>query len=62
MQVKKFISSFLVVSFLSLLAAPISAEAPKTSNQNLYDFLKNTENITASYTYPSMKLSSATSG
>ena len=42
------------------LTAPINAAT--TKNETLYDFLKNNENIKASYKYPSMKLTSRTEG
>lgn len=62
MQVKKIISSFLVISLMTFFVAPISAESSNKGKQNLYSFLKNTDKITASYAYPSMKLASASTG
>jgi len=62
MQVKKIISSFLVISLMTFFVAPISAENSNNSKQNLYSFLKNTDKITARYAYPSMKLVSASTG
>lgn|SRR5574344_545837 len=58
MSIKRILSSFLLISLLSLYAAPISAES-QNSDKSLYTFLKTTENIEASYKYPSMKLATA---
>lgn len=62
MQVKKIISSFLVISLMTFFVAPISAENSENGKQNLYSFLKNTDKITAKYAYPSMKIASAANG
>lgn len=62
MQVKKIISSFLVISLMTFFVAPISAENSNNDKQDLYSFLKNTDKITAKYTYPSMKIASAANG
>lgn len=62
MQIKKIISSFLLVSFFTLFTSPISAEVSQKNSQNLHDFIKNTEEVSAYYNYPSMKLASASSG
>jgi len=62
MQVKKIISSFLVISLMTFFVTPISAESSNKSKQSLYSFLKNTDKITARYAYPSMKLASASTG
>ena len=62
MQVKKIISSFLVISLMTFFVAPISAESSIKGKQNLYSFIKNTDKITARYAYPSMKLASASIG
>lgn len=62
MQIKKLISSFLVVSFLALFSSPICAATPPKKSQNLYEFIKNTEEISAEYSYPSMKIASAAAG
>ncbi|MDD3236937.1 MAG: hypothetical protein PHV37_02425 [Candidatus Gastranaerophilales bacterium] len=56
MNVKKIISSFLLVTLVSLNAAPLSAESTRP-DKSLYTFLKNTENIEASYKYPSIRIS-----
>ncbi len=62
MQIKKLISSFLVVLFLTMFTSPIFADVSQKNTQTLYDFLKNTDEVTANYAYPSMKIASASSG
>lgn len=62
MSVKKTIASFLVFTLMVLSAAPLSAEKLNTNGQSLYEFMKNTEKIEARYDYPSMKISSNSSG
>lgn len=63
MKTKRIISSFLLITFLSLFATPLTGEAQVgTEQETLYDFLKSTKNIEASYSYPSMKLAAATTG
>lgn len=61
MKLKKLISLGLVFSFLTLSVAPLSAETP-TGQESLYEFVKTTKNIKASYKYPSMKLVSNAPG
>lgn len=63
MKTKRIVSSFLLMTFLSLFATPLTGEAQVgTEQETLYDFLKSTKNIEASYSYPSMKLAAATTG
>ena len=63
MKIKKTIASFLLVAFCSVFATPITGSASaNTETETLYDFIKNTKEITASYTYPSMKLAAAGAG
>jgi hypothetical protein len=62
MGIKKAVTSFLLVSFFTLFASPICAEVPQKKDQNLYEFLKNTEEVSAEYSYPSMKIASAEAG
>lgn len=55
MEFKKIITAFLVMSFTSLYVAPLSSIAiSENENISLSEFLKTTENIEASYSYPSM--------
>lgn len=61
MYIKKILSSFLLVTLMTLFTAPLSAESTKADN-SLYNFLKTTDNIDASYKYPSMKLATASTG
>lgn len=60
MEFKKLTSCLLSLILMVSLTAPINAAT--TKNETLYDFLKNNENIKASYKYPSMKLTSRTEG
>ena len=64
MKIKKFLTSFLLVSMTSLFIAPLTAadQIDTISGQSLYDFLKSTENIQAIYKYPSMILSANAAG
>ncbi len=62
MQIKKIISSFLVVLFFTMSTSPIFADVSQKEAQTLYDFLKNTDNVTANYAYPSMKIAAVSSG
>lgn len=64
MKIKKAIACFLLVTMVLLSGTPLSTavQASSTENQSLYDFIKTTENIQASYKYPSMKISSKTAG
>ncbi len=55
MRIKKLASCTLLLVYLGTFITPLSAAT--TQNETLYEFMKNTENITASYKYPSMKLS-----
>ncbi len=61
MRIKKLTSIALILSFLSLSIAPLSAATPN-EQLSLQEFIKTTEEINASYTYPSMKLSANTAG
>ena len=61
MQIKKLTSLTLIFSFLVMFASPLSAETPM-SKKSLYDFMKTTDKITATYKYPSMKLAYNESG
>lgn len=57
MKIKKIVASFMVISSITLFAVPLSTKAAtKTGDLSLADFLKTTEKIEASYSYPSMKL------
>lgn len=61
MKIKKTIASFLLVSMMSLVGSPLATTAQATTdNMSLYNFIKTTENVQASYKYPSMKLSANT--
>ena len=63
MKIKKTIASFLLLAFCSVFSAPTTGIATaSTDTETLYDFIKNTKEITASYTYPSMKLAAAGAG
>lgn len=63
MKIKKTIASFLLLAFCSVFSAPTTGIATaSTDTETLYDFIKNTKEITASYTYPSMKLTAAGAG
>lgn len=55
MKIKKIVATFLIMSLTSLFTAPLSGVASaKTEKMTLAEFLKTTENIEASYSYPSM--------
>jgi len=58
-MIKKFMSILLLGALGILWFAPGGTAAKPGS---LYEFVKTTENISASFTYPSMKLASSTSG
>lgn len=63
MKIKKVIVSFLLVAFCSVFSTPLESIADMSSQEmSLYDFIKNTKEIEASYTYPSMKLAAAGNG
>ncbi len=63
MKIKKTIASFLLLAFCSVFSVPTTGIATaSTDTETLYDFIKNTKEITASYTYPSMKLAAAGAG
>lgn len=63
MKIKKTIASFLLLAFCSVFSVPTTGIATaSTDTETLYDFIKNTKEITASYTYPSMKLTAAGAG
>ena len=60
---KKLTALFLLVTFISAFTSPLcGGVSANTGQETLKDFLKTTENITAAYVYPSMKLSSAEKG
>lgn len=62
-MVKRFVSTFLIVAFMSIFATPLSGTvSASTGEMNLTEFLKTTENIAASYKYPSMKLAANGAG
>lgn len=63
MKIKKSIILLLLLSMFSFICNPLNSIARATTNeQSLYDFMKNTENIEASYKYPSLKISSNSIG
>lgn len=63
MKIKKTIASFLLLAFCLVFSVPTTGIATaSTDTETLYDFIKNTKEITASYTYPSMKLAAAGAG
>ena len=63
MKVKKIVASFLTLSFMSLFTAPLSTEvSAQTDNMSLAEFLKTTDKIEASYSYPSMRISANETG
>lgn len=62
MKTKKLIANFLIITFLSLFTSPLCAEVSNNNDSSLYTFLKTTENIETSYKYPSLKISSNSSG
>lgn len=63
MKIKKTIAGFLMISLISLMGSPLSVVAqPNTEEMSLHEFIKTTDNIQASYKYPSMKISSNASG
>lgn len=60
---KKTVASFLLMTLMSLFTPPLGGEVSATTGkETLSDFLKTTENISASYVYPSMKLASDGAG
>ncbi len=60
MGFKKLTSSLLLLIFMCSSASPLTAAT--TKDETLYDFMQNTKDIKASYTYPSMKTSSNIEG
>ena len=63
MKIKKLLASFLALSFMSLFVSPLSAGVAAQSDQmTLSEFLKTTDKIEASYSYPSMRLSANSGG
>lgn len=63
MKIKKVIAVFLLISIISIFNNPLFATAQTTSeNISLYEFIKTTENIQASYNYPAMKISTKATG
>ncbi|MBR2069452.1 MAG: hypothetical protein IJ877_06805 [Candidatus Gastranaerophilales bacterium] len=61
MKIKKVIAWFLMMSFVSLHTSPLSFVAT-AENMSLAEFLKTTDNIEASYSYPSMIATTNASG
>lgn len=56
-MIKRFTALFLSIVFMSIWATPISSSVSASSDKmSLEEFLKTTDKITASYTYPSMVL------
>lgn len=63
MKIKKIFTGFLLFSLVSLFGSPLTTTAQVTTdNMSLYDFIKTTENVQASYKYPSIKLSANSTG
>ena len=63
MKIKKSIASLLVVSFMSLFTTPLSNGVSAESEQmSLADFIRTTDEVKASYSYPSMIASSNATG
>lgn len=63
MKIKKLVASFLTLSFMSMFTTPLSAGVvAKSSQMTLSEFLKTTDKVEASYSYPSMKLTSNGAG
>ena len=63
MKIKRTIASFLLLTFCTMFTTPLGSVATaNVEEESLYDFIKNTKEITASYTYPSMKLAAAEAG
>lgn len=63
MEIKKTIASFLLVTICTVFSAPIAGStAINSKNETLYEFMKNTDEITATYTYPSMEKTAASTG
>ena len=61
MRFERFVASFLMFVFCFVFLAP-SVSCANLNEQTLYDFMKNTDEITGKYVYPSMKLTSSSSG
>ncbi len=57
-MIKKFLTSILVAAFMMLWQAPLSGAVTAEDNMSLSEFLKTTDDIEASFKYPSMKLAS----
>lgn len=53
---KKTVASFLLITLMSLFTPSSGKASANTGKETLNDFLKTTDNISASYVYPSMKL------
>ena len=63
MKIKRFWAVLLIISMMSFSATPLTSSVYAEPEQmTLSEFLKTNENITASYSYPSMKLASNTAG
>lgn len=63
MKIKKIVASFLVLSFLSFFGMPLSSGViAQTDQMTLSEFLKTTDKVEASYSYPSMRLTSNGTG
>lgn len=58
MKIKKLVASLLALSFMSMFTTPLSAGvAAQSDEMTLSEFLKTTDKVEASYSYPSMRLS-----
>ena len=61
MRFERFIASFLMFVFCFVFLAP-SVSIANSNEETLYEFLKNTDDITGKYVYPSMKVASSSVG
>ena len=58
MKIKKVVASILVLSFMSMFSVSLSTKVvAQTDEMSLSEFLRTTDKIEASYSYPSMRLS-----
>ena len=62
MSIKKLTCLALLFSFVTLTMSPLTAATTSNKNESLSDFLKTTDKIKASYSYPSMILASNGTG
>lgn len=63
MKIQKAITTFILLAFCSLYTSPLAGcVSANNQTETLYDFIKTTKDISASYTYPSMKLATITTG